>query len=159
MSNINFYYFSIINIDIANCYKLVYNKTNLDEVSDLEVWGAIITCEYLKDIESILERGLSMMSKEEKEELLKQVDKASRDEDIQDMISFEKSVEERMNYFAKCAAAEARRETIKEVTKEMNNEHAKEIDNIIKNMLEENLSYEQISKITGKSIEYIKNIG
>ena len=96
-----------------------------------------------------------MMSKEEKEELLKQVDKASRDEDIQDMISFEKSVEERMNYFAKCAAAEARRETIKEV----NNEHIKEIDNIIKNMLEENLSYEQISKITGKSIEYIKNIG
>ena len=62
--------FSIMNIDIANCYRLVYNKTNLDGVTSLEIWGAIIACEYLEDISSILERGLFNMQDTEKEKFL-----------------------------------------------------------------------------------------
>ena len=39
--------YSLMNIDIASCYKLVYNNDNLKEISDLEKWSAIIGCEYL----------------------------------------------------------------------------------------------------------------
>ena len=42
--------FSIMNIDIAKCYKLVYNNSNLEAISDLEIFGAILNCEYLEDI-------------------------------------------------------------------------------------------------------------
>ena len=57
--------FSIMNIDIAKCFKLVYNKNNLEGISDLEIWGAIINCNYLEDIASILERRPRIMNKEE----------------------------------------------------------------------------------------------
>ena len=34
--------YSIMNIDIAKCYKLVYNKDNLEEITDLEVLSSIL---------------------------------------------------------------------------------------------------------------------
>ena len=59
--------FSIMNIDIASCYNLVYNSDNLEEISDLGKWSAIISCEYLEDISEI-----TKMSADDVEKIIKE---------------------------------------------------------------------------------------
>ena len=55
--------FSIMNIDIASCYNLLYNSDNLEEISDLEKWSAIISCEYLEDISEITKMSVDDVEK------------------------------------------------------------------------------------------------
>ena len=100
--------YSIMNVDIASCYKLVYNKTNLDDISNLEIFGAIISCNYLEDIASILGRGLTIMTKKEKEAFLNDVRRASQDEEVAEDLRLESSIETRIKYFADMAKADAK---------------------------------------------------
>ena len=133
--------FNIMNIDIAKCYKLVYNNNNLEEISDLEKWYGIIGCNYLEDIASILESGL--LSMEEKEKFLNDIKEKSKDKDVFEGIKFE----DNMEYRFKLVEEDAYERGLEQKT----------ID-IIKSMLDNNISNEIISKVSGKSLEEIEEI-
>lgn len=139
--------YSIMNIDIAKCYKLVYNKDNLEGISELEKLSAIIGCEYLEDVASILERGKISMDKKEKEKLLKEIKAKIKDKDILEAIKLENSIDDRFKMIEAMALETGLQQGREENTVE-----------IIKTMLDNNSSYEYISKITGKSKEEIDSI-
>ena len=129
---------------------MVYNKTNLDELSDLEVRGAIIACNSLDDISSILESGLLSMSKEEKHSFIDASKYAAGDKEFLKAISLESSLETRFKYIEDMTA--------EATEKKAEQKRQAELTNMIKEMLKEKLSFEQISKITGKPIDEIKKI-
>lgn len=143
--------FSILNVDIVKCQQIVYNKANLEGISDLEVFGAIISCEYLEDIISILERGLLFMSKKDKERFVNDIKRASENKDTLKAIKLENNLEERIACIKACAIRQATEDGMKQGI--MQN-----TDNMIRSMLKKKMSYADISDITGKSIEYIKDI-
>ena len=83
----------IINIDIENCYNLVYNNSKKEEITELEKLSAIMHCEYLEDISSILESvGLDM---DNKKKFINDVLEASSDKDVQKAVKFEDSIDYR----------------------------------------------------------------
>ena len=133
--------FSIMNIDIEKCKELVYNSSNLEEISDLEKWSGIIGCNYLEDIASILESGL--LSMDEKEKFLSDIKEKSKDKDVLEAIKLEDSIDYRFK-------------AVEEDAYERGIEQTK-ID-IIKECLKKKMSYQNISDISGKSIEEIKTI-
>lgn len=144
--------YSIMNIDIETCYNLVYNKSNLEEISDLEVFGAVVACNYLEDIASILERRSLSMDKLEKEKLLSDIKDASQDKDTLKAVRLENSIEDRFRWVEEAT----RRDTREEVTKEVTKEVTEEVTNkLIKGMLKEKIPYQQISNITGLSVDEI----
>ena len=137
--------FNIMNIDIAKCYDLVYNNNNLEEISDLEKWSAIIYCKYLEDINSILESGLLSML--EREKFLNDIKEKAKDKDVISGIKFEDSLDYRFEMVREDAYE---RGTI-------NGIEQTKLD-VIKSMLGKNMTYQDISDISGKSIQEIKKI-
>ena len=135
---------SFCNIDVALCRKLVYNL-GIEKVSKAIRWGAIITSKSIKEISSIL--GDDILSMEEKEKFLNTIKEVNDDERVLEDWMWEehyrlKEIDERNT-----ALQEGREEGIEDKTKE-----------VIINMLKEKSDYEFISKITGKTIDEIKEI-
>ena len=133
--------FSIINIDIDKCRDIVYNTNNLEEVSDLEKWSSIIGCHYLEDIASILESGI--VSMEEKNKFLSDIKEKAKDKDVLESIKFEDSIDYRFDLVSEDAFERGIEQN--------------KID-VIKSMLSKKMSYKDISEITGKTIEEVKEI-
>ncbi len=151
--------FSILNIDIAKCYNLVYNKNNLDEISDLCVFGAILSCNYLEDIESILERGLLFMSNKEKEKFVNDTKDAANNKDTMKAVKLENSLDERIKWIEAIATRNAMEKGIQEGIEKGIQEGIKETTNkIIIEMLKRKISPEEIADITEVTIEEIKII-
>lgn len=155
--------FLIINVDIEKCRQLVYNETNLDGLTDLEIWGAIIASSYLEEIQSILERGLNKMSIKNKEKLVKKIKKAAEDKEVQNKYRLEDSFEDRLRYIRnmerEAAREEAKKEITKEVTEKVTNEVTERVTaNMIKGMLKKKVSFEDISEITGIEVDKVKKI-
>ena len=135
---------SFCNIDVALCRKLVYNL-GIEKVSKAIRWGAIITSKSIKEISSIL--GDDILSMEEKEKFLNTIKEVNDDERVLEDWMWEehyrlKEIDERNT-----ALQEGREEGIEDNKKE-----------VIINMLREKSDYEFISKITGKTIDEIKEI-
>ena len=130
----------IINIDIDSCYKFVYNKDKLEEISDLERIGAILYTDTLEDISFILG---SMIQMEDKEKFLKDVEEKSKDKDVLNSLKFEDNIDYRFDLVEE----EALERGIKEG-----------IEQSIKNMLKKNIKVEDIADITDRSIEDIEEI-
>lgn len=147
--------FNILKIDIASCLKLVYNKSNLDEISDLVLFGAILHCKYLEDISSILERGFKYMPKDEKDKFIKDIKTAASDEEVLRDVFFERTFEDRIAI----VEGATRYETTEQVTKDVTDKVTKEnTEKMIKAMLDKGLSYQDISDISKYSIDQIKKI-
>ena len=127
----------IINIDIEECYNLVYNNTCKEEISELEKLAAILYCDYLEDISSILESV--RLDNMEKEKFINDINNASCDKNNQEAIKLEDNIEYRFEL--------TKEEALREKT----------ID-VIKNMLKKNYDIKEISDITGKSTNEIKEI-
>ena len=130
-----------MNIDIASCFNLAYNSTKLTDVSLLERIAGILYAKSLKDISLIL--GGDMLSMEEKEQFLNDVERAARDKKIQEDLRLEETLEYR---FA----------LVEEDAFERGMEQSKL--NIIEEMLKNNIDVDIISKVTGKSIDEIEQI-
>ena len=135
---------SFCNIDVALCRKLVYNL-GIEKVSKAIRWGAIITSKSIKEISNVL--GDDILSMEEKEKFLNTIKEVNDDERVLEDWMWEehyrlKEIDERNT-----ALQEGREEGIEDKTKE-----------VIINMLKEKSDYEFISKITGKTIDEIKEI-
>ena len=131
----------IINIDIEECYNLVYNNTCKEEISELEKLAAILYCDYLEDISSILESV--RLDNMEKEKFINDINNASKDKNNQEAIKLEDNIEYRF-----------------ELTEEegLNKGITQKTIDVVKNMLKENISYELISKVVNKPISEIKEI-
>lgn len=135
---------SFCNIDVALCRKLVYNL-GIEKVSKAIRWGAIITSKSIKEISNVL--GDDILSMEEKEKFLNTIKEVNDDERVLEDWMWEehyrlKEIDERNT-----ALQEGREEGIEDNKKE-----------VIINMLKEKSDYEFISKITGKTIDEIKEI-
>ena len=135
----------IINIDIEECYKLVYNSTKKEEISELEKLAAILYCDYLEDISSILESV--RLDNMEKEKFINDINNASCDKNNQEAIKLEDNIE----YRFELTEEEALNKGIKQGI-------AQNTINTIKNLLKKNYDIKEIASITNKSIEEIKEI-
>ena len=119
------------------CYNLVYNNTCKEEISELEKLAAILYCDCLEDISSILESVRS--DNMEKEKFINDINNASCDKNNQEAIKLEDNIEYRFEL--------TKEEALREKT----------ID-VIKNMLKKDYDIKEISDITGKSTKEIKEI-
>ena len=119
------------------CYNLVYNNTCKEEISELEKLAAILYCDYLEDISSILESV--RLDNMEKEKFINDINNASCDKNNQEAIKLEDNIEYRFEL--------TKEEALREKT----------ID-VIKNMLKKDYDIKEISDITGKSTKEIKEI-
>ena len=155
--------YSLMNIDIASCYKLVYNNDNLKEISDLEKWSAIIGCEYLEDISFILEKGMKSMNKEEKEKLIKEIKEKAKDKEILEAVKLENTMEDRFKMIEDLALETGLQQGIEQGIKQgikqgIEQGIEQKTVELIMNMIVNNIDYDTISKITSKSIKEIKEI-
>ena len=133
-------------------YDLYYNGN--DRRSFSEVFMASLMCKSYTELYDILS---GILSEEKLNKLMRCVIEMTNEELIYNIHEWEKDkmeklVEEDTIFYAK---KEGREAGIKE-GREDGREEAKE--NLIKNMLRENTDYEYISKITGKTIDEIKQI-
>ena len=135
----------IVNIDIASCFNLVYNKTKLTSISSLERLAAILYCEYLEDISKIL--GGDILTMNEKEKLLNDIKLKASDEEIQESLRFEDDIEYRFDLVEEDALERGIQQGIEQ-----------ERINTIISMSNKNIDLNTISDITGKTIKEIENI-
>ena len=135
---------SFCNIDVALCRKLVYNL-GIEKVSKAIRWGAIITSKSIKEISSVL--GDDILSMEEKEKFLNTIKEVNDDERVLEDWMWEEHYRLKEIDARNTALQEGREEGIEDNKKE-----------VIINMLKEKSDYEFISKITGKTIDQIKEI-
>ena len=124
-------------------------NNNLEEISDQEKWSGIIGCKYLEDIKSILESGLLEM--EEKEKFLNDIKEKSKDKNVLEGIKFEDNMEYRFKLVEEDAYERGLEQGLEQGL-------VKNTIDIIKSMLDNNISNEIISKVSGKSLEEIKEI-
>ena len=99
----------------------------------------------LKDISLIL--GGDMLSMEEKEQFLNDVERAARDKKIQEDLRLEDNIEYRFALVEEDAFERGKNLGIEQNTL-----------NIIEEMLNNNIDINTISKVTGKSIDEIEQI-
>ena len=130
-----------INVDIAQCHKLVYNEDKLKEMSTLERFGAIFFTDVLEDISYIL--GSDMIDMEEKNKFLDEIKEKSTDKEVLTNLKFEDNIDYRFNLVEEDALERGKEQ--------------KEIE-MIQQMLKNDASLDFISKVTGKTIEEIKKI-
>lgn len=133
----------ILNIDIESCYNFVYN--NNKDVSKLDRLSAMINCDTIEDIDYIL--GSEIMSKDNKKNLLNNINEIGNSDEIKNSLKLEDTVEEQIDYYVRCAAEDAKEKGFEQG-----------IEQGIKKMLEMKMSYDDIIKISGKSLEEIKEI-
>ena len=134
------YIYTICNISLVRCKELVYN-ISIKNLPNAVRWGAILLEEDIDKISHIL--GDDMLTMEEKERLLKTIEDVNDDETIMT----EWMLEENARLKHEGEMAYAKNEGAEGKNKE-----------VIINMLNMNMDYDVISRVTGKTIEKIKEI-
>lgn len=114
-------------------------------MSDLERFGAILYANNLEDISDILESD--MIDMEEKNKFLDDIKNKSSDKDILRILKFEDNIDYRFDLVREEALDIGISQGIEKNTKET-----------ILSMIKNDASLEFVSKVTGKSIEEIKEI-
>jgi len=144
--------FEIMTLSIVKCKKMYYN--NLDkEVPKYVLWGTFLSCmvEEKDKMESILNK---LLSKKEVKIIMDKINSLSSDSLFMSELESQKWQDWEDKSIIKYEKQLAREEGLAEGRAE-----GVEQEKIyIKSMLKKNISYEDISDITGKSIEEIKNI-
>ena len=129
----------IIDFNIAKCYDMMYNEDV--EKSKIIRWGSIFKAETIEEISDLL--GDDLLTMEEKERFLNSIRAVNGDEEI--VAAYRNERNERW-----------KRESIENGLREEGKEE--NTISIIKNMLSEKIDYNTISKVTGKTMEEIKEI-
>lgn len=148
--------YTFCNVDIEKCREVVYNY-GIENAPEEVRWCAILGERNIKRISDIL--GDELLSMEEKENYLKTIREVNNDGSIlQEWMIEEKErlkKEDEMNTAYNDGVNEGIEKGIEKGIEQGIDEKNTEV--IIK-MLEEGIDYTVISKVTGKSIEEIKNI-
>ena len=138
-----------INVDIEECFKMIYNEDKRKEMSDLFKFGALLKTTYLEDISYILEKvGINM---EEKNKFMNDVVEKSKDEEILTSMKFEDSLDYRFELVEEDALKRGLEQGLVQGLEQKTNE-------TIIAMYAKNMSIEDMTDITGKSKEEIKKI-
>ena len=146
-----------MNIDIASCYNFVYNEGNKEKISNLDRLSAMVYCSSLEDISFVL--GSEILTMEEKSKLIDSVKKISKDKDIKEAVKLEDSIEYRFKLVEEDALERGIDQGISQgISQGIIQGKEETLTDTIKSMLKEKLSYDLISKITGKSLNEIKKI-
>ena len=147
----------IINLNIAECYDICYNKNINKYEKDLREiikYGALLMEKDYNKLETILEE--LEMDEEVKDDILDSMEEYSEDEDFSylyyDAERDRRALENGLKTEARAEGlAEGRAEGLEEGRKERNIE-------IAKSLLEQNIDIEVISKSTGLTEEEINNL-
>ena len=152
------------NIDIVKCYKKVYN--NIKEVQKLPKavrWGALLyadtdNIEYIKKV-----IGDDLLSMKEKEKLVKRINEVKNNKQIIQEWMVAENNRMREENVLRTAREDGLKEGIKKGIKQGIQEGIEqgiqeEKIQSIRKMLQRGDTYEDISEITGKTIEEIKEI-
>ena len=143
----------IVNIDLVSFYELCYTNSTLDNLSDFEKIMGLLGCKT-KEEEKLFEHEKGIIEK-----IMKKAEKFRDDSEMIEMYDRDKVIasmyEKDKKESIKKAVELAVSETTKEVTKEV---AKKEKQDIARNMLKKNMSIEDISDVTGLTIEEIKKI-
>lgn len=128
------------NINTKKCHKMIYEKP-VKDIKDIPKSiriGAMFDCTDPDEISYIL--GDDIFSNEEKERLLNRVREVNEKIENGRIDELEAELEEEMK-------------------KDKENGVALDTNEVVKEMLEEDIDYDTISAMTGKSIEEIREIG
>ena len=139
----------IIHIDVYKCYKLVYNKTNLDENSKMEKLVACLASTSLSEISSIL--GSDILEMKEKEKFLNDIASSSQDEDVTKALPFEESIDYRFELLEQDALEKGIEQGIKQG-------ESKKQQEMIEKMLKKNIDIKVISEIANISLKEVEKI-
>ncbi len=136
----------IYELDIVKCNKLYYN----DRIRKRRYlkWGALFSCTNIKDMEPILDE---LLTKKEKDIIMENLNKILKEDYIMSEAEALKLDDMLRRSIRKEGLEEGRKEGKSLGIEENTN-------SIILNMLNNNATYEYISKITGKSFNEIKKI-
>ena len=118
-------------------------------MSDLEIFGAMLKADYLKDVSYILERVRIDMK--EKENFLEQVEEMSKDDEILSSMKFEDSLDYRFTLVEEDALERG-------IEQGMQQGIEQNTIDVILSMVKNSASFDFISKVTGKTIEEIEEI-
>lgn len=129
----------IYNINIDKCYKFLYNEEKKRKISKAIKWGALFNASIIDEINNIL-GGVLMYN--ERKELIKEIKKKDGMFTLENLWDYEAEDKRIENTI--------RNEGISQGI-EQNTKH------VILNMLNNNFSYEDISKATGISKNEIKD--
>ena len=140
---------NIIHIDVYKCYKLVYNKTNLDENSKMEKLVACLASTSLSEISSIL--GSDILEMKEKEKFLNDIASSSQDEDVTKALPFEESIDYRFELLEQDALERGIEQGIKQG-------ESKKQQEMIEKMLKKNIDIKVISEIANISLKEVEKI-
>ena len=140
--------YTFCDVDLEKCRKLVYN-VNVREVSKDIRWGAIMTSNDIEEISKLL--GEDMLSMEEKDKFLNTVRELNEDEKVVKDWMWEEN--DKLRYYNDLKASEE--QGIEKGIEQGIEDKSKEV---VINMLNEGSDYNFISKISGKTIEEIKEI-
>ena len=148
--------YTFCDVDLEKCRKLVYN-VNVREVSKDIRWGAIMTSNDIEEISKLL--GEDMLSMEEKDKFLNTVRELNEDEKVVKDWMWEEN--DKLRYYNDLKASEEQgiekgiEQGIEKGIEQGIEDKSKEV---VINMLNEGSDYNFISKISGKTIEEIKEI-
>ena len=138
----------IYNINIDKCYKFWYNEEKKDAISKIVLWGALFNASTICEVEEITKGGILMFNS--REELLKEIKKKNGMFTLENLWDYEaedKRIENTLKEYGY-------RKGMKDGKKEGILQNQKQI---VINMLNNNFSYNDISKITGIDETKIKD--
>ena len=153
--------FSVYDLDIAKCRKMIYNENRKDNIVRI---GSALTASTIEELSYFL--GEELLSMDEKEAFLNTVMEANNREILKawneernqiwkEEMTLKNSYKRGIDEGIEKGLQEGMEKGLQEgMEKGINEEKL----STIKNMLKEKISYETISKVSGKSIEEIKEI-
>ena len=149
--------FSVYDLDIAKCREMIYNESRKDNIVRI---GSALTASTIEELSYFL--GEELLSMDEKEAFLNTVMEANNREILKAWNEERNQIwkeEMTLKNSYKRGIDEGKEEGFQEgIEKGLQEGIEYNMVSMIKNMLEEKISYETISKVSGKSIDEIKQI-
>ena len=133
----------IYELNVVKCHEIYYNECE-KEIPNYIRWGALIYCNNLENIPNITNK---IMTKKERNLIMDKLNKLTKE----DLFMSEKEAMEWYEWEQNTIYSDIKKEGIKEGIEEG-------IERTIKALLENGADYEFVSKVTGKTIEEIKQI-
>jgi len=139
---------TIFTVNVVKCYELYYNLDNKEDIPNYIRWGALI---YNRDFSKIPDIVKNIMTDKERDRIMDKINKLTRDDLFYselEAIEEAKRIENSKLSYAESKGLEQGIEQGIEQEKVAT----------IKNMIKKDISLKDISDITGKTIEEIKEI-
>ena len=143
----------IYNINIDKCYKFWYNEEKKDAISKIVLWGALFNASTIYEVEEITKGGILMFNS--REELLKEIKKKNGMFTLENLWDYEAEDKRIENTLKEYGYRKGMKDGKKAGMKEGILQKEKQI---ILNMLDNDYSYDEISKITGINKDKIEKL-